>query len=63
MAETKNVHDQDLVSCEICMKSIPQSEADCVEAEDYVAYFCGLDCYEEWKKQSQQRQDNSESED
>ena len=41
--------DDQLVSCEICLKSVPLSEADVAEAEDYVVYFCGLDCYAEWR--------------
>ncbi len=43
--------DENMVSCEVCMKTIPTSEADSAEAEDYVAYFCGLECYDEWAKQ------------
>jgi hypothetical protein len=30
------------------MKEIPRSEAFNAEAVDYVAHFCGLDCYREW---------------
>ncbi|MDQ1363573.1 MAG: hypothetical protein QG652_1434 [Pseudomonadota bacterium] len=45
---------QQLVSCEICLKSIPVSEAKSAEAEDYVAYFCGLECYDQWKHQESQ---------
>jgi hypothetical protein len=37
------------VACEVCLKEIPRSEAAMAEARDYVAYFCGLDCYEKWK--------------
>ncbi|MGE5794003.1 MAG: DUF3330 domain-containing protein [Bacteroidota bacterium] len=36
------------VKCEVCLTEIPRSEAHCAEAEDYVLYFCGLDCYREW---------------
>jgi hypothetical protein len=36
------------VKCEICLKEIPSSEAHCAEVEDYVLYFCGVDCYREW---------------
>lgn len=43
--------EQQLVSCEICLKSIPVSEARHAETDDYVAYFCGLDCYDLWIKQ------------
>ncbi len=43
--------DEQLVSCEICLKTVPASEAEVSEAQDYVAYFCGLDCYEAWRKQ------------
>jgi len=37
-----------LVPCEVCMKEIPKSAALSAEDRDYVLYFCGLDCYEEW---------------
>jgi len=42
------------VSCEICLKEIPLSEAKRFEAEDYVANFCGLDCYATWKQLSEE---------
>lgn len=46
--------DDQLVSCEICLKSVPLSEADIVEASDYVAYFCGLECYDIWRHKHKQ---------
>lgn len=39
----------ELVKCEVCLKEIPKSDAQSAEARDYVAYFCGLECYEEWE--------------
>lgn len=41
--------DDERVACEVCLKEIPRSEATVAEAADYVAYFCGLDCYDEWQ--------------
>jgi len=41
----------DLVACEICLKEVPKDDAINPETEDYVANFCGLECYELWKKQ------------
>ena len=41
------------VSCDICRKEVPLSEAMIPEAEDYVAHFCGLECYTQWKQQSE----------
>lgn len=41
------------VACEICHKEVPLSEARRFEAEDYVAHFCGLECYAEWKRRSE----------
>lgn len=41
------------VACEICHKEVPLSEARSFEAEDYVAHFCGLECYAEWKRRSE----------
>jgi transcription elongation factor Elf1 len=42
------------VACDICCKEIPLSEAKTSEAVDYVAYFCGLECYVKWKQESEQ---------
>lgn len=44
----------DLVSCEVCLKEVPRSEAAVPEATDYVVYFCGLACYQQWKAQQAQ---------
>ena len=41
------------VSCSVCRKEVPLSEAMIPEAEDYVAHFCGLECYTQWKRQSE----------
>ena len=41
--------DTENVACEVCLREIPQSEAGIVEANDYVMYFCGLDCYRQWR--------------
>jgi hypothetical protein len=44
--------EEDMVSCEVCMKEIPASEIRNSEAIDYVIHFCGLKCYEKWRKQT-----------
>ncbi len=44
------------ISCEVCMKEIPASEAQSAEAEDYVAFFCGLECFEQWEKAAKSMQ-------
>jgi len=54
MSEMKPVAQQ--VPCEICLKEIPVSEAKMAEAADYVAYFCGLDCFEKWTRGNEQEQ-------
>ena len=33
------------------LSSLVRNEAQNAEAADYVAYFCGLDCYDKWKDQ------------
>jgi len=50
MTEQHKSTTEEKVPCEVCLKEIPKSEAKVVEAEDYVHYFCGLDCFEKWKK-------------
>jgi len=38
----------EMVKCEVCLTEIPASEAKSAEAYDYIAHFCGLDCYQKW---------------
>jgi hypothetical protein len=40
------------VPCAVCEHEVPLSEAVVREASDYMAYFCGLDCYERWRRQA-----------
>jgi hypothetical protein len=39
-------------SCAVCEREVPLSEAVVPEASDYMAYFCGLECYERWRTQA-----------
>jgi hypothetical protein len=41
------------VPCHVCEHEVPISEARVAEAADYVAYFCGLDCYDRWRRQAE----------
>ena len=50
MSEEKPLTDE-LVKCEVCLKEVPASDAESSESNDYVAHFCGLECYEQWRKQ------------
>ncbi len=49
MSENRPV-DVERVACATCLKEVPRSEATVPEATEYVLYFCGLDCYAQWKK-------------
>lgn len=53
MADKFNLTEIEIVPCDVCRKEVPLSEAVIPEAVDYVAHFCGLDCYAKWKRQSQ----------
>ncbi|MGD8593452.1 MAG: DUF3330 domain-containing protein [Gammaproteobacteria bacterium] len=41
--------------CKECEKEVPLSEAITSEAEDYLLYFCGVECFERWRKKAQQK--------
>ena len=43
----------DQISCEICMKEIPATNAKSVEMNDYIVHFCGLECYAKWQHQDE----------
>jgi len=53
MVKKSDLPEVEKVSCAICQKEIPLSEAVIPEAADYVAHFCGLECYAEWKRQNE----------
>jgi uncharacterized protein DUF3330 len=40
------------IRCVVCEHEVPLSEAVVREASDYMAHFCGLECYERWRKQA-----------
>ena len=52
MSEESTPLENETIACDICMKEIPKSEAQSEEASDYVAHFCGLECYDKWKEQN-----------
>ena len=40
--------DPQSVSCEVCAKRVPRSEALVEEGRDHTAWFCSAACYERW---------------
>lgn len=56
MSEQKNESNEERVPCEVCLTEIPRSEAKVEEASDYVAYFCGLDCYDKWRNENKKNE-------
>lgn len=51
MATSDKPVEPTLVSCKVCLKEVPITEAKIPEATDYVVHFCGLECYQKWKTQ------------
>ena len=49
MTQANKSTNEEQVACEVCLKEIPASAATCDEVEEYVRYFCGLECYATWK--------------
>ncbi len=47
------------VPCKVCLKEIPISVAKMEEANEYVQYFCGAECYNKWKTQEDSSDDES----
>jgi hypothetical protein len=57
MSQAKRESSRKIVPCAQCLRDVPLSEAKVFEAVDYVAYFCGLECYARWADQ-QERDDH-----
>jgi hypothetical protein len=49
------------IACEVCLKEIPRSVAHCPEGAEYVYYFCGADCYQQWQAEQGEKKDPGES--
>lgn len=54
MSSQSETAEVEKVPCQICLKEVPLSEAKVAEAADYVAHFCGIECYAEWKRRGEQ---------
>ena len=52
MTKTDKFDEIELISCEICLKEVPLTDAEVPETMDYVVHFCGLECYELWKNKA-----------
>lgn len=50
MIQKKDMINTQLIDCSICLKEIPESEAKIFEAQDYLQYYCGLECYQQWQE-------------
>ena len=53
----EEISEVDLIACEICLKEVPLADAITPETDDYVAHYCGLECYELWKQQGHKKPD------
>jgi hypothetical protein len=51
MAKMTQPTDPQRVFCEACLKCVPRADALSAEGRDYVAYFCGANCYDRWHRQ------------
>jgi len=40
------------VRCAQCLREVRTSEAMIREAQDYVLFFCGVDCFAEWQRRA-----------
>lgn len=57
MAEETNSPESEKVACEICLKEVPKSESKNAEVQDYVFHFCGIECFDKWKHQSDNKEE------
>jgi len=44
------------VACSVCLTEIPESVAMSSEADEYTQYFCGIECYTQWRNKTEKSQ-------
>lgn len=49
MKNNKDTNDKQS-RCDCCNEDIPPSAALTTEGKDYIYHFCGMQCYDLWKK-------------
>jgi hypothetical protein len=49
MIEKQDISEPETVACEICLMVVPKSVAQSREGAEYVYYFCGAACYDQWQ--------------
>lgn len=52
MAQCSDEDSCTVLSCEVCLKEIPGDAVKLTDAQDYVHYFCGLECLEIWQERA-----------
>ena len=57
MNDKDTSYQTEIVECSQCLKEIPASEAKSAEGTDYVVHFCGLECYDRWIKEKQDKEE------
>ncbi|MFZ0254679.1 MAG: DUF3330 domain-containing protein [Gammaproteobacteria bacterium] len=45
------------IQCEVCRKEVPKSLARSAETQEYVLFFCGLECFAAWKDSAKKEVD------
>jgi hypothetical protein len=50
MMESRKNLDPVHVACKVCLSEVPHTNAPFEEVDDYVMYFCGLECYNLWRQ-------------
>ncbi len=43
------------IECSVCRKEIPLSSALTPQGAEYVGYFCGIECYQEFLAEAEQK--------
>ncbi len=49
-------HECTVLTCDFCLTDLPHSDAIREEGKDYVAHFCGLTCFEAWRRRHEHEQ-------
>jgi hypothetical protein len=43
-------HECTVLTCDFCLKELPENNGIREEGQDYIAHFCGLECFEAWQQ-------------
>ncbi|HEC20851.1 MAG TPA: DUF3330 domain-containing protein [Gammaproteobacteria bacterium] len=63
LAKKPSVAEARQLACNVCLAEIPESVAMSSEGDEYTQHFCGIECYNRWREETEKEASETTQED